>query len=138
MRPLSLALVPLCATAACAPLQSTPLPEVGPPEFARVLAQRTLDMRAGETKAERAAWAMLSLNPVVVATAVMAVEDEHGRSQISEYDLALEGGGALTVQSRYLVQPGQCVMMRRPVGEGFVVIVAEEDSRCAAISAGSE
>lgn len=118
---------------ACAPLRSEPLAEIGPPEFARVVAKRDLDIRSGETRAERAAWALLSLDPFTVTalvTATLAVEDEHGRSRLSEYDLALLDGGAATVQSRYVVEPGQCVMLRRPVGTGYVVIVAQADARC--------
>mgnify|MGYP001579381133 CR=1 FL=1 len=117
--------------AACAPLRSEPLPEVGPPEYARVVAQRQLDIRVGETAGERAAWALLSLSPIVIATAVLVVEDNHGRSQLSEYDLTLVRGGGATVRSRYVVQPGQCIMMRRPTGAGYVVIVAVEETRCA-------
>lgn len=116
---------------ACAPLRSEPLPEIGPPEFARVIAKRELDIRAGETRAERAALALLTLDPIILATATLALEDEHGRSRLSEYDLVLLDGGAATVQSRYVVEPGQCVMLRRPVGVGYVVIVAQAETRCA-------
>lgn len=88
------------------------------------------DVRAGETSGERAAWALLSLDPIVIAAAVLAVEDEHGRLQFSEYDLTLVRGGTATVQSRYVVQPGQCIMMRRPTGVGYVAIVAQDEARC--------
>ena len=125
------ALLAALALSACAPLRSEPLAEIGPPEFARVVAKRDLNVRSGETRAERAAWALLSLDPFTVAAATLAVEDEHGRSRLSEYDLALLDGGAATVQSRYVVKPGQCVMLRRPVGTGYVVIVAQADARCA-------
>jgi hypothetical protein len=124
------ALVGTLIFAGCAPLRSEPLPQIGPPEYARVVAQRQLDVRAGETAGERAAWAIFSLNPIVIAAAVLAVEDDHGRSQLSEYDLALVRGGAATVRSRYVVQSGQCIMMRRPTGVGYVVIVAVEENRC--------
>jgi hypothetical protein len=128
MRGAALCIVALVS--ACAPLRSEPLPEVGPPEFARVVEERQLDVRAGETSGERAAWALLSLDPIVIAAAVLAVEDEHGRSQLFEYDLTLLRGGTATVQSRYIVQPGQCIMMRRPTGAGYVVIVAQDEARC--------
>lgn len=77
------------------------------------------------------AWALLSLDPIIVAGATLALEDEHGRSRLAEYDLALLDGRAATVQSRYVVEPGQCVMLRRPTGPGYVVIVAQADTRCA-------
>lgn len=116
---------------ACAPLKSAPPPEVGPPEYAHVLAVRQLDIRAGETKAERAAWAALSVDPTVLAAAVLGLEDSFGHSQLFEYDLALVGGGAATIRSRYIVEPAQCVMMRRLEGVDRVIIVAQEGSRCA-------
>lgn len=119
---------------ACAPLQSEPLPDVGPPEYARVVAQRQLDIRSGETAGDRAAWALLSLDPIVIAAAVLAVEDEHGRSQLAEYDLSLVNGGTATVRSRYVVETGRCVMMRRPTGSGHVVIVAQDEARCSGAS----
>ena len=125
------ALLAALLLSACAPLRSAPLAEIGPPEFARVVAKRDLDVRSGETRAERAAWALLSLDPFTIAAATLAVEDEHGRSRLSEYDLALLDGRTATVQSRYVVEPGQCVMLRRPVGVGYVVIVAQAETRCA-------
>jgi hypothetical protein len=120
---------------ACAPLKSAPPPEVGPPEYAYVLAARELDIRAGETRAERAAWATLSLDPAVVAAAVVGVEGDFGRSQLFEYDLDLVAGGTGTIRSRYIVEPGQCVLMRRLEGVDRVIIVAQEGSRCTAASA---
>lgn len=122
--------------AACAPLRSEPLPNIGPPEYARVVAQRQLDIRSGETAGDRAAWALLSLDPIIIAAAVLAVEDEHGRSQLQEYDLALVSGGTATVRSRYIVENGRCVMMRRPTGGGQVVIVTDDDARCGGDSGG--
>ncbi len=119
------------ALAGCAPLRSAPLPQVGPPEFAHVVAKRQLDIRAGETRGERALWAVFSLDPAVVAAAVLAVEDEHGRSQLSEYDLAMVRGGTATVRSRYIVEPGECIMMRRATDSDYVVVIAQEESRCA-------
>jgi|KBSSwiStaDraftv2_1062776.scaffolds.fasta_scaffold1875452_2 hypothetical protein len=117
---------------ACAPLRSDPLPEIGPPEYAHVVAKRDLNIRAGETRAERGAWALLSLNPAIIAGAMVGVEDEFGRSQLSEYDLTLvQGGRIATVQSRYVVQVGQCLVMRRPMQGGAVVIIAQEETRCA-------
>jgi len=116
---------------ACAPLESAPPPEVGPPEYAHVTAVRELDILTGETRAERAAWAVLSVDPVVLAAAVLGVEDSFGRSQLFEYDLALVGGGAVTIRSRYIVEPAQCVMMRRMEGVDRVIVVAQEGSRCA-------
>lgn len=116
---------------ACAPLRSEPLPQIGPPEYARVIAKRTLDIRAGETRVERAVWAGLSLDPLTLAAAVLAVEDEHGRSQVQEYDLELVAGGAVTVRSRYLVEPGQCIVMRRDARGGHAVVVRQEETRCA-------
>ena len=117
---------------ACAPLRSDPLPEIGPPEYAHVVAKRDLNIRAGETRAERGAWALLSLNPAIVAGAMVGVEDEFGRSQLSEYDLTLvQGERTATVQSRYIVQEGQCVVMRRPIHGGAVVIIAQDETRCA-------
>jgi hypothetical protein len=107
------------------------LPQVGPPEFAHVVAKRQLDIRVGETRGERALWAVFSLDPAVVAAAVLAVEDEHGRSQLSEYDLALVRGGTATVRSRYIVEPGQCIMMRRATDSDYVVVIAQGESRCA-------
>src|SRR6476659_5806410 len=98
MRQLTGALV--CVTlAACAPLKSRPLPRVGPPEFAHVMAARPLNIKAGESEAERAAWAVISLDPVVVGSAVLAIQDEQGRSQVTEYDLDLVRGGHATVRS---------------------------------------
>jgi hypothetical protein len=114
---------------ACAPLRSAPLPEIGPPEFARVVSKRQLEIRSGETRAERAAWAMLSLDPITVASAVLGVEDNFGRSQVNEYDLALVSGRSATVRSRYVVEPGQCIVMRR--SSDYVVIIAQDDARCA-------
>jgi hypothetical protein len=119
---------------ACAQLESAPPPEVGPPEYAYVLAVRGLDIRAGETRAERAAWAAFSLDPVVLTAAVLGVEDSFGHSQLFEYDLALVGGGTDTIRSRYIVEAGQCVMMRRLEGVDRVIIVAQEGSRCTAAS----
>lgn len=118
----------------CAALRSDPLPEVGPPEYALVTARRPLDIRAGETRSERAAWAILSLDPLILTGAVLGLEDEFGRSQLSEYDLALVNGRTTTIRSRYVVQPGQCVMMRRPTGEGYAIIVAQDEARCAPVS----
>jgi hypothetical protein len=115
---------------ACAPLKSAPPPQVGPPEYAYVTAARELNIRAGETRAERAAWSALSVDPVVLAAAVLGVEDSFGQSQLFEYDLALVGGGAATIQSRYIVEPAQCVMMRRLEGVDRVIVVAQEGSRC--------
>jgi hypothetical protein len=116
---------------ACAPLRSDPLPEIGPPEYGHVVAKRDLNIRSGETRVERGAWAAMSLNPVTVAGAMLGVEDEFGRSQLSEYDLTLaQGGHAATVQSRYVVAVGQCVVMRRPIHGGVVVIVAQDEARC--------
>lgn len=125
-------LLAAAALSACAPLRSEPLPEVGPPEYARVVSQRPLDIRAGETATDRAAWALLTLDPLIIATAILAVEDEHGRSQLTEYDLALIAGGSATVRSRYVVETGRCVMMRRPTGGGQVVIVTQDEARCGA------
>ena len=122
----------LALLGACAGLQSAPLPEVGPPEYARVAAQRPLNIRAGETRAERAAWAVLSRDPVILSGAVLGLEDGFGRTQLSEYDLALTSGGTATIQSRYVARPGQRVMVRRPVGEGYPIVVGVADSRCAA------
>ena len=85
--------------AACAPLKSRPLPSVGPPEFAHVVAARPLNLKAGESEAERAAWAVISLDPVIVGSSVLAIQDEHGRSQVTEYDLELVRGGHVTVRS---------------------------------------
>lgn len=116
---------------ACAPLKSAPPPEVGPPEYAHVLAVRQLYLRAGETKAERAAWAAFSLDPVVLTAAVLGVEDSFGHSQLFEYDLALVAGGTTTIKSRYIVEAGQCVMMRRLKDVDRVIVVAQEGSRCA-------
>ena len=117
---------------ACAPLRSDPLPEIGPPEYAHVVAKRDLNIRAGETRAERGAWALLSLNPAIIAGAMVGVEDEFGRSQLSEYDLTLvQGGRSATVQSRYIVRVGQCVLMRRPIHGGTVVIISQDEARCA-------
>lgn len=131
MRSSPLLIFTLIATA-CAPLRSDPLPEIGPPEYASVVAKRDLNIRAGETRAERGAWALLSLNPAIVAGAMVGVEDEFGRSQLSEYDLALvQAGRTATVQSRYIVQVGQCVVMRRPIHGGAVVIIAQDEARCA-------
>ena len=94
-------------------------------------AKRDLNIRSGETRVERGAWAAMSLNPVAVAGAVLGVEDEFGRTQLAEYDLTLaQGGGAATVQSRYIVAIGQCVVMRRPLHGGAVVIVAQDEARC--------
>ena len=120
---------------ACAPLKSAPPPEVGPPEYAYVLAARELDIRAGETKAERAAWAALSVDPTVLAAAVLGVESSFGHSQLFEYDLALVAGGTDTIRSRYIVEAGQCVLMRRLEDVDRVIIVAQEGSRCTAASA---
>ena len=117
---------------ACAPLRSDPLPEIGPSQYAHVAAKRDLNIRAGETRMERGAWAILSLNPAIVAGAMVGVEDEFGRSQLSEYDLTLvENGAPTTVQSRYIVAVGQCVVMRRPLHGGAVVIIAQDEARCA-------
>jgi len=117
---------------ACAPLRSDPLPEIGPPEYAHVVAKRDLNVRAGETRAERGAWALLSLNPAIIAGAMVGVEDEFGRSQLSEYDLTLvQGERAATVQSRYVVRVGQCVVMRRAIHGGTAVIIAQDETRCA-------
>jgi len=81
---------------------------------------------------ERGAWAAMSLDPVTVAGAMLGVEDEFGRTQLSEYDLTLvQGERIATVQSRYIVQVGQCVLMRRPIHGGAVVIIAQEEARCA-------
>lgn len=118
------------ALGGCAPLRSAPLPQVGPPEFAHVVAKRQLEIRGGETRGERALWAMFSLDPAVVAAAVLAVEDELGRSQISEYDLELVQGESATVRSRYIVEPGQCIVMRRATDSDYVVVIAQEESRC--------
>ena len=115
---------------ACAPLKSTPLPELGPAEYGRVTAQRFLDIRAGETAGERAAWGLLTLNLIVVAGAALAIQDESGLAQLSEYDIVLVDGRMTTVRSRYIVQPGQCVLIRRPVDTDYVVIVAQHDARC--------
>jgi hypothetical protein len=120
-----------CA-AACAPLQSAPLPPVGPPEIGVVTAKRTTEVASGETAGERAAWALLSLNPIVIAGAVLAAEDDYGRTRVNEYDLALSGGGSVTVRSRYIVEPGQCVIMRRPTDAGYAVLVAQPQASCAA------
>ena len=117
---------------ACAPLRSAPLAEVGPPEYARITAQRQLDIRAGETSAERALWAVLSRDPATVAAAVLGVEDELGRTQLREYDLSLAAGGVITVRSRYIAQTGQCVLLRRPVGVGHAILVNQDEARCAA------
>jgi hypothetical protein len=95
-----------------------------------VAAKRPLDIRAGETRGERAAWALLSLDPIVIAAAVLAVEDEHGRSQLSEYDLNLVQGGIATVRSRYVVEIGQCIMMRRGTQSDYVIVVAQDEARC--------
>jgi hypothetical protein len=111
-------------------LRSDPLPEIGPPEYGHVVAKRDLNIRSGETRVERGAWAAMSLNPVTVAGAMLGVEDEFGRSQLSEYDLTLAEGGHATVQSRYVVAVGQCVVMRRPIHGGVVVIVAQDEARC--------
>lgn len=116
---------------ACAPLRSDPLPEIGPPEYGHVVAKRDLNIRSGETRVERGAWAAMSLDPVTVAGAMLGVEDEFGRTQLSEYDLTLVHGGAATVQSRYIVQVGQCVLMRPPVHGGTVVIISQDEARCA-------
>jgi hypothetical protein len=131
--------LPLAAVAAgccaCAPLKSAPPPEVGPPEYAYVLAARQLDIRVGETKSERAAWAALSLDPTVLAAAVLGVESDFGRSQLFEYDLDLVAGGTGTIRSRYIVEPGQCVLMRRLKDVDRVIVVAQEGSRCTAVNA---
>ena len=117
---------------ACAPLRSDPLPEIGPSEYAHVTAKRDLNIRAGETRLERGAWAVLSMNPAIVAGAMVGVEDEFGRSQLSEYDLTLvQDGATTTVQSRYIVAVGRCVVMRRPINGGAVVIIAQDEVRCA-------
>jgi hypothetical protein len=126
----SLALAAAVMLVGCASLRSEPLPAVGPPEYARVAAKRPLDIRAGETRGERAAWALLSLDPIVIAAAVLAVEDEHGRSQLSEYDLNLVQGGIATVRSRYVVEIGQCIMMRRGTQSDYVIVVAQDEARC--------
>lgn len=126
----SLVLAACAVLAACGTLRSEPLPEVGPPEYARVIAKRQLEVRAGETRGERAAWALLSLDPIIVATAVLAVEDDHGRSQLAEYDLALVQGGRATVRSRYVVDVGQCIMMRRSTSSDYVIVVAQTETRC--------
>ena len=130
MRPAAFLAAALLASA-CAPLRSDPLPEIGPPEYAHVVAKRDLNVRSGETRAERGAWALLSLNPAVVAGAMVGVEDEFGRSQLSEYRLTLVQGGSATVQSRYIVQEGQCVVMRRAIHGGSAVIIAQDETHCA-------
>jgi hypothetical protein len=119
---------------ACATLRSEPLPSVGAPEYAHVVAERLLDLRAGESRAERAAWAVLSLDPIILTGAVLGVEDEFGRTQLSEYDLVLVNGGTATVRRRYVVRLGRCVMMRRPTGPGYVIIVAQDETSCAAMN----
>lgn len=115
---------------ACAPLRSDPLPPVGPAEYGVVEAARRLDLRAGETTWERGAWATLSGNPFVVGAAVLGVEDEFGRTQISEYDLSLSNGARTTVRSRYLVEPGQCVQLRRGEGAEYALIVRAAPAAC--------
>ena len=120
----------LLTLSACAPLRSKPLPELGPPEYGVVTAVRRLDVRSGETSWERGAWATLTLNPVAVAAAVLATEDELGRSQISEYDLDLVPSGRAVVRSRYLAETGQCVMIRRGIGEEYVIVIRQEAVAC--------
>ena len=120
---------------ACAPLKSAPLPELGPSEYGRVMAQRFIEIQAGETAGERAAFAALSLNPIVVAGAVLAIQDERGLAQLLEYDIALLDGRMTTVRSRYVVQNGQCVLMRRAADPSYVLIVAQEDAHCGSTTA---
>ena len=63
---------------------------------------------------------------------MVGVEDQFGRTQLSEYNLTLvQGERSATVQSRYIVQVGQCIVMRRPIHGGAVVIIAQEEARCA-------
>ena len=125
-----IALAVLLIASACASLKSTALPAVGAAENAVVIAKRDTLIRSKETRAERAAWAAASLNPLVVAFAVLAVEDDFGRSSINEYDLRLANGDQTTVQSRYIVAPKQCVILRRSSDDSYVILVAQEDSGC--------
>lgn len=117
---------------ACAPLRSEPLPDVGPPEYGYVSAIRSLNIRAGETRAERAAWALFSMDPIIITAAVLGVEDEHGTAQLNEYDVTLMSGEMTTVRSRYVVRIGDCILMRRPTGGGYVVVVRQEAAACEA------
>lgn len=125
----AIALTAACL-AACAPLKSAPLPELGRSEYGRVISQRVLDIPAGETAGERASVAIITLNPIVVVGAALAVQDERGLAQISEYDVTLVDGRMTTVRSRYIVQPGQCVLIRRADDPDYVLIVAQDDARC--------
>jgi hypothetical protein len=124
------ALLALLTMPACAPLRSEPLPEMGPPEYGVVTAVRHLNLRSEETSWERGAWATLSLNPVMIGAAVLAHEDELGRSQISEYDLELVPSGRAVVRSRYIAEIGQCVMIRRGTGAEYVIVVRQEAEVC--------
>ncbi|MBC7767389.1 MAG: hypothetical protein H7124_01240 [Phycisphaerales bacterium] len=116
----------------CAPLRSDPLPEIGPPEMGVVETVRRLDVRAGESTWERGALATMTLNPVIVAVAVLATEDELGRSQVREYEIRLAHDQRAVVRSRYVAERGQCVMLRRGMGADYVIIIAHPVAACAA------
>lgn len=119
------------ALAACSTLQSDPLPELGPPEYATVAAKRMTSISIRETRVERAIWAALSLDPAAILLSTFAVEDEFGHARIAEYDLALLAGPTETVRSRYAVEPGACVTLRRIAGERNVVLITAHPSQCA-------
>ncbi|MEO1657314.1 MAG: hypothetical protein AAFR65_06295 [Pseudomonadota bacterium] len=115
---------------ACASLESEPLPEIGPAEYGFVTSVEVTSEPSGETRAERAAWGILSLNPVILATAVVAVEDDFGRSEVRLYTVELTDGTEALITSRYLADEGDCILIRRPVEGGNAVVVKQDDTTC--------
>ena len=95
------ALLAALLLSACAPLRSEPLAEIGPPEFARVVAKRDLDVRSGETRAERAACGLARIVEVRDATTNISIRIEW-LPQDDRYVFVQEYDPSATFQAKIL------------------------------------
>jgi uncharacterized protein (AIM24 family) len=102
-------------------------------EYGVVTSKLPITIKTGESRVTRAAWGVLSLNPIVLAAAVGGVEEGLGKSNAFQYTIrrAPPGTGDVFIQSLNVVEVGECLQIRSESGTGNVVVISQEPEKCA-------